>query len=107
MGEHYELVYINTNSFESDRIIQFSAFDQHYSIKLTPNDGMTPSKLRHANINPSDHHSDPYFTSISQPCHYFGNVLNANNSSQQIIALSLCPNRGIRGHIIAFNQTLI
>eukprot|EP01083_Nonionella_stella_P241780 843995_1 len=104
--QHYELIDINTNLFESAKIIDFTVFNQYYKIQLLPNEDLIPSKVRHTSM---DIHTTPkqheYFKSLHETCHYFGNVLNTNTYSA--VALSLCPKGGIRGRITAFNQTII
>eukprot|EP01084_Bolivina_argentea_P121525 215365_1 len=104
--QHYELIDINTNLFESAKIIDFTVFNQYYKIQLIPNEDLIPSKIRHTSMDinnrPEQHE---HFKSLHETCHYFGNVLNTNTYSA--VALSLCPKRGIRGRITAFNQTII
>eukprot|EP01083_Nonionella_stella_P175094 608778_1 len=103
----YELIHFeNPKSFESTNHMEFDVFGEHYVVDLEAMDHLNPSDIRH-NINPSDHASPEhgtYFTSLSKTCHYYGTVLNTNQASHAI--LSLCPKRGIRGYITAFNETI-
>eukprot|EP01084_Bolivina_argentea_P081457 147502_1 len=63
----YDLIEINLEAFPSESIIEFDAFNQHYTIKLTLDETAIPSNIRH-NIDPSQHSLDPYFTSSTTSC---------------------------------------
>eukprot|EP01083_Nonionella_stella_P300070 1022506_1 len=100
----YDLIEINLEAFPSESIIEFDAFNQHYTIKLTLDETAIPSNIRH-NIDPSQHSLDPYFTSSTTSCHYFGHLLSTNQFA--VISISICNKRGIRGRIASSNGTFI
>eukprot|EP01084_Bolivina_argentea_P104443 187014_1 len=102
----YELLHLNPQDTSNPDIktLSFDIYNQHYSIELQRNHDMIPSYTQHYNIDPTTH-KHQYFSSLKESCHYQGRVLNTNSKS--LVAISLCPNRGIRGTIEAFNQTLI
>ena len=107
---HYELIYFNdANIIEIEEsitnIFEFDLNDQHYKIKLIRNDDHHVVNIRHPSINEK---LDEHFTNktLKQSCHYYGQVLNAENPSITQVALSFCDNRGVRGRIVAFNETI-
>lgn len=101
--KEYEVIQIDTDSLSSSNVISFDAFGHHYDVELVPNADMVASEIRH-NLDPLDHADDPFFTSLTASCHYFGRVLGAEWSK---VALSICSKRGIRGSITAFNETVV
>eukprot|EP01084_Bolivina_argentea_P182807 315537_1 len=103
---HYELIEIDTNLFESDKIIDFTVFNQYYKIQLLTNEDIIPSQIRHPSydIRYKSKNRDTH-RKLDESCHYFGTVLNTKHTSQ--VALSICDRRGVRGSITAFNDTLI
>eukprot|EP01083_Nonionella_stella_P002976 8493_1 len=101
----YELIHIEPRPHdEQTKWFEFDAFNQHYKVELVMNNHMIAANIRHANIDPTKH-KHQYFSSMTESCHYHGYVSNSNASS--VVAVSLCPKRGIRGRITAFNETLI
>mgnify|MGYP002884392577 CR=1 FL=1 len=101
--KQYELIQIDTDSLSSSNVIRFDAFGHHYDVELVPNADMVASEIRH-NLDPLDHADDPFFTSLTTSCHYFGRVLGVDSSK---VALSICSKRGIRGSVTAFNETVV
>eukprot|EP01084_Bolivina_argentea_P210601 358397_1 len=99
----YELIYINIDN----NIVEFDAFNNHYKIQLQENIHMIPSNVKHTNGIPKHINIEPYYTSLTKSCHYYGKVLSDTTDPLQRVSLSLCNKRGIRGEIRAFNETLI
>ena len=105
--KQYEIIKVDTSSFLSDGIIEFDAYDQHYTVQLYPNEHLHPGKVRYTNGDYANKQGDQQlFTQLNQPCHYHGKVSNDLESNKNFAALSLCNGRGIRGMIVAFDDTL-
>ena len=86
--------------------IEFMAFNNHYAIDLIPNANAIPSSIHHTNGIPNVTNINPFFTSLESTCHFYGKVLSDTTDPLQRVSLSLCPHRGVRGEIRAFNDTL-
>jgi len=97
--QNYTLLRIVPEQVDETARLSFDAFGEHYEVELRRNNAVIPSSVAHTNVHPALH------PTAADSCHYHGRVLNAPTES--LVALSLCPGRGIRGHIIAFNETLI
>eukprot|EP01083_Nonionella_stella_P284200 967363_1 len=101
--KHYELLHFNLDHFASDDQIEFDLFNQHYKVQLVANENAIPSQINPIAGHPLSDKSSKWFTSRTQSCHYFGYIIQPQTSSSSYasnVALSLCPNRGIRGSII-------
>ncbi len=95
----YELLYLNQHTSNPDiKAIELDIYNQHYSVQSQRNDDMMPSNAKHYNIDLTTH-KHKYFSSLTE------SVLNTNDKS--LVAISLCPNLGIRGTMESFNKTLI
>eukprot|EP01083_Nonionella_stella_P016037 44833_1 len=88
---HYELVHFDLSSFESDNIIGFDAFNEHYLLKLRVNHDIIMGQVRHYAGTPYNPRH------LNTSCHYHGNIINIDGYSSA--ALSMCPGRGIVGYI--------
>ena len=105
--KRYEIIEVDISLLDSDYIIELNAFKQHYKIKLIPNEDIHPGKLYHIKGNHAEKFGHKqFYTHLNKTCHYHGKVLNDKISKQNFVALSLCNHRGIRGMIVAFNDTL-
>lgn len=106
----YELVYFDNadiDAIETSKIFEFDVYDQHYKLELSLNEDMHIRKIRHTSVD--IHKLDKHFSNkqLEKSCHYFGRVINTDNPSSTSVSISFCDNRGVRGRISAFNQTLI
>ena len=100
----YELVSFNLSQSPKSNILSFNAFGNHYEVSLTANEYMNPSTINHTNGNLALKEGlEPFYTHLTESCHYFGEVAGSNGSS---VAISICDQRGIRGSISAFAHTL-
>jgi len=98
---NYTLLSLEPELVDADTArLSFDAFGEHYEIELWRNRAVVPSAVAHTNVDPELHPSG------SDSCHYHGRVVNAAPSAS-LVALSMCAGRGIRGRIVAFNETLI
>ena len=99
----YEIIQVDTTSFESSNIIELDAFNNHYKIELIENNNIHPGLIRHRN-GILTKNGKQFYTNLNKTCHFHGHVLNTNESS--MVALSICDKRGIRGSITAFGDTI-
>eukprot|EP01083_Nonionella_stella_P032153 87988_1 len=101
--KNYELLHFNLDHFASDDQIEFDLFNQHYKIQLFANQNMIPSQVNPIAGHPQSDNSSKWFSSRTESCHYQGYITEPKTSRSHIsyrdVALSLCPNRGIRGSI--------
>eukprot|EP01083_Nonionella_stella_P033758 92372_1 len=95
----YELIHFDLTQFESNRIISFDAFNEHYLVELEINPHIIMSEIRH--FGDDDTLYNP--RNLTTSCHYQGRVLNMSYSAA---ALSMCRGRGIRGFIRLPNDEL-
>ena len=105
----YTLIEIDTSKFESDGIIELDAYEQHYKIQLESNEDIHPGKLNHIKGNHAEINGHKqFYTNKNESCHFHGKVINDLNhkSNKNFVALAICENRGIRGMIVAFDDTL-
>jgi len=103
----YTLIDIDTSLFSSEGIIELDAYEQHYKIQLESNEDVHPGKLHHIKGNHAEINGhQQFYTNKNQSCHYHGKVINDKTSTKNWVALALCDNRGIRGMIVAFDDTL-
>eukprot|EP01083_Nonionella_stella_P043987 118634_1 len=103
---NHELLYVDVSQFVSADIIEFDAFGHHYRVQLEVNEHMNPLFLRHTKGNPSelDDNLHQIYTHLTESCHYFGKVVNTDES---VVAVSMCDHHGIRGQITAFGETIV
>jgi len=99
----YELV--NVDFTPETQQIHFDAFGNEYSIDLVTNHHLNPSSIHHTNGNLAlDDETEPFYSHLTESCHYHGKVFGAANGSS--VAISVCDKRGIRGTITAFGDTI-
>eukprot|EP01083_Nonionella_stella_P052308 138828_1 len=104
--KEYELLHLNIDSNGENPVLEFSAFSVDYKIGLQPNNDLIPANIRHTNGNPTlKSGGDPYFTSQTKTCHYFGRLIAPDTTA--IISVSMCNKRGIRADIRVHGETLI
>ena len=105
--KEYELVHFDFKFDDQTNVnlLEFTAFGNEYLIELIPNLDAIPSSIHHTNGIPDDE-SSAFFTALDSSCHFNGKVVSDSTDPLQRVALSLCPNRGVRGDIRAFNETL-
>ena len=100
----YELVHFDLSQLSESNLVSFDAFGNHYEVSLVRNEFMNPSTIHHTNGNLGLKEGlEPFYTHLTESCHFHGQVLGTNSSS---VAISICDKRGIRGSISAFGYTL-
>eukprot|EP01083_Nonionella_stella_P023192 64117_1 len=106
--KHYELLHFNVDRLASDDQIEFDLLKQHYIVQLIPNHNMIPSQVNPIVGHPKSDKSSKWFSSRTESCHYFGHIVQppTYNTGPYDVALSLCPNRGIRGSIIINDEEI-
>eukprot|EP01083_Nonionella_stella_P187868 691306_1 len=99
----YESLHINLEQFESNNIIEFDAFNTHFTVQLEVNKDVHPIELRRDEATGivTEHPPDPQ---EEEYCFHQGQVLN--DPDRSLVALSTCRGRGIRGSIHAFGHKL-
>eukprot|EP01083_Nonionella_stella_P111288 326386_1 len=97
IGE-YQLLHLDVDAGGENPMLKFHAFSADYQIELQPNNDLIPSTVHHTNGNPTvKSGGDPYFTSQTETCHYFGRLIAPETTA--IISVSMCNKDGIRGEI--------
>eukprot|EP01083_Nonionella_stella_P062858 163429_1 len=97
IGE-YELLHLDVDADGENPTLKFHVFSVDYQIELQPNNDLIPSTVHHTNGNPTvKSGGDPYFTSQTETCHYFGRLIAPETTA--IISVSMCNKDGIRGEI--------
>jgi len=87
--QHYELIHFDVSALAEDRTLSFHAFGEDYTVVLYPKESLIHSDIR---IHPTT-------------CHYGGRVISpAGLESQSSLALSNCPDQGIRGSLTIGNE---
>eukprot|EP01083_Nonionella_stella_P149978 477063_1 len=105
IGE-YELLHLDVDTDGVNPMLKFRAFSVDYTIELQPNNDLIPSTIHHTNGNPTiKSGGDPYFTSQTKTCHYFGRLIAPDTTA--IISVSMCTKHGIRGEMRVNGETLI
>jgi len=99
----YETAHLEPVMVEDDLMtLSFDAFGEHYEVELRRQTHAAPSNVTHTNVAVEVH---TLVSSVEESCHWQGSVLNDKRVS--VVSASLCPGRGFRARIAAFNQILI
>merc|ERR1719295_902226 len=95
----YETIAFDLGEFDSEQRIGFTFGEQSYTVQLFAKEHLTPNRIKHTNGHLDA--SSRWFTALNTPCHFSGRIIEpAHLTNVSAVALSLCPNRGVRGSIL-------